>query len=202
MNQVNGKRSGENMTGSQELRDRYVWSNRSRTDFAHALDDQQRIVRDLKGSFIFNPGGGDGGSQEIRGDHMKKKIVEKQIVKDIARGLSDSELTQNYNLSREQLRSVFKQLANVRGKRIQTLASDLRSGMARSKLMTKYQLSSEALASSRSGDLRQMLSLQPNSRLSALFTTNRSLDGLTRYGEKHPIPVVTICEAGKPGTRY
>ena len=79
---------------------------------------------------------------------MKKKIVQKEIVKDIARGMSDSELTQKYNLSEDQLRSIFKQLADARVKRIQTLASDLRSGMARSELMKKYQLSSEALASS------------------------------------------------------
>src|SRR5208337_2255641 len=77
---------------------------------------------------------------------MKKKIIEKEIVKDIARGMSDSELTQKYNLSRDQLRSIFKQLANVRAKRIQTLASDLRSGMARLELMKKYQLSTEGLA--------------------------------------------------------
>ena len=43
---------------------------------------------------------------------MKQKIIDKEIVKDIARGMSDSELTQKYNLSGDQLRSIFKQLAN------------------------------------------------------------------------------------------
>ena len=134
---------------------------------------------------------------------MKKKIIEMEIVKDIARGMSDSELAQKYNLSRDQLRSIFKQLANARAKRIQTLASDLRSGMARSELMTKYQLSSEALASS----LKRLL--KANAITSAEFETFRSFDDdqITERDSRgtlrnSPIPLVTICEAGKPGSRY
>jgi uncharacterized protein (DUF433 family) len=134
---------------------------------------------------------------------MKKKIIEKEIVKDIARGMSDSELTQKYNLSRDQLRSIFKQLADARVKRIQALAGDLRSGMARKELMTKYQLSSEALASS----LKRLLNA--NAITSAEFETFRSFDDeqITERDSRgtlrnSPIPVVTICEAGKPGTRY
>jgi Mor family transcriptional regulator len=134
---------------------------------------------------------------------MKPKIIDKEIVKDIARGMSDSELTQKYNLSGEQLRSIIKQLANVRAKRIQTLASDLRSGMARSELMTKYQLSSEALANS----LKRLL--KANAITSAEFETFSSCHGEHSIGvssrgaeRNHPIPVVTICEVGKPGTRY
>ncbi len=79
------------------------------------------------------------------GINLKKRIIEKEIVKDIAHGMTDSELTVKYNLSGDELRSIFKRLANVRAKRIQTLASDLRSGMARSELMKKYQLSTEGL---------------------------------------------------------
>jgi uncharacterized protein (DUF433 family) len=69
--------------------------------------------------------------KRFRGINMKTKIIEKEIVKDIARGMSDSELTQKYDLSRDQLRSIFKQLADARAKRIQALARDLRSEMAR-----------------------------------------------------------------------
>jgi len=76
---------------------------------------------------------------------MEKRIVDKEIVKDIARGMSHSELTQKYNLSEAQLRSIFQQLAQARAKRIQALASDLRSVMAPSELMKKYQLSTEGL---------------------------------------------------------
>ena len=43
---------------------------------------------------------------------MRQKFIDKEIVKDIAGSMSDSELTQKYNLSRDQLRSIFKQLAN------------------------------------------------------------------------------------------
>jgi Mor family transcriptional regulator len=134
---------------------------------------------------------------------MKKRIVEKEIIKDIARGMSDSELAQKYNLSGDQLRSIFKQLAKARAKRIQALASDLRSGMAPPVLMKKYQLSSEALASS----LKRLL--KANVITSAEFETFRSFDGeqITERDSRetprnHPIPVVGICEVGKPGTRY
>ena len=134
---------------------------------------------------------------------MKPKIIDKEIVKDIARGMSDSELTQKYNLSGDQLRSIFKQLANTRAKRIQTLASDLRSGMARSELMKKYRLTSEALASS----LNRLL--KANAITSAEFETfsssrdEHSSGGSSRSSlRNHPIPVVTICEVGKPGTKY
>jgi len=155
------------------------------------------------GNLAFNLGRGEGDSQEIRGITMKERIIRKEIVKDIARGMSDSELTQKYNLSRDQLRSIFKQLANVRAKRIQTLASDLRSGMARSELMEKYQLSAETLASS----LKRLV--KANAITSAEFETFRYFDGEQRTERdsrgaprNHPIPVVTICEVGKPGTRY
>ena len=79
---------------------------------------------------------------------MKHKIIWKEIVKDIARGMTDSELIKKHNLSRDQLRSIFKQLAKLRERRIQMLVGDLRSGMAPSELMKKYQLSPEGLASS------------------------------------------------------
>jgi uncharacterized protein (DUF433 family) len=134
---------------------------------------------------------------------MKKKIIDKEIVKDIAHGMSDSELTHKYNLSADQLRSIFKQLTDVRAKRVQTLARDLRSGMARSELMTKYQISSDALASS----LKRLL--EENAITSAEFETFRSFDhqqiterDSRRTLRNNPIPVVTICEVGKPGTRY
>jgi len=75
--------------------------------------------------------------------------------------------------------------------------------MARSELMTKYQLSSEALASS----LKRLL--EENAITSAEFEAfsschgEHSIGGSSRVAERnHPIPVVTICEAGKPGTRY
>jgi Mor family transcriptional regulator len=81
-----------------------------------------------------------------RGIKMKKRIIEKEIVKDISQGMTGSELTKKYNLSGGQLQSIFKQLAQLRERRIQMLVSDLRSGMARSGLVKKYQLSTEGLA--------------------------------------------------------
>ncbi len=78
---------------------------------------------------------------------MKKRIIDKKIIKDIACRMSDSELTRKHNLSGDQLRSIFNQLAKLRAKRIQKLAGDLKSGMASSDIMIKYQLSPEGFES-------------------------------------------------------
>jgi Mor family transcriptional regulator len=137
------------------------------------------------------------------GINMKKKIIEKEIIKDIASGMSDSALTQKYNLSGDQLRSIFKQLADARAKRIQTLASDLRSGMARSELMKKYQLSSEALASSLNRLLKANAITSAELERFNSCRDEHSSGGSSRGSVRNqPIPVVTICEVGKPGTRY
>jgi uncharacterized protein (DUF433 family) len=140
----------------------------------------------------------------IRGqDNMKKRIIDKEIVKDIARGMTDSDLTQKYHLSEDQIRTVFKRLAQLRAERIQTLAGDLKSGMARSDIMTKYQLSSEGLESA----LKPLLKADAISRVEfEAFSTFREehSTGVDSRGtlRNHPIPVVTIYEVGKPGTRY
>ncbi|MGO9566221.1 MAG: PilZ domain-containing protein [Desulfomonilaceae bacterium] len=134
---------------------------------------------------------------------MKERIIRKEIVKDIALGMSDSELTQKYNLSRDQLRSIFKQLAKIRERRIRMLVGDLRSRMGASELMTKYQLSAEGLAK-----VFKCL-LEANAVGQAEFETFRYFDVEQRTKRdsrgtprNYPIPVVTICEVGKPGTRY
>jgi Mor family transcriptional regulator len=77
---------------------------------------------------------------------MEKRIIDKEIVQDISRGMTGSELTKKYNLSRDQLLSIFNQVAKLRERRIQMLVGDLRSGMASSEFMKKYQLSTEGLA--------------------------------------------------------
>ena len=48
---------------------------------------------------------------------MNQIIIDKEIVKDIAHGMADSELTRKYDLSGDQLRSIFKQLAKLRAKK-------------------------------------------------------------------------------------
>ena len=69
------------------------------------------------------------------------------MVKDIARGINDLELTRKYGLSNDQLRSVFKQLAGLRERRIQMLVEDLKSGIARVELMEKYHFTAEGFQS-------------------------------------------------------
>ena len=134
---------------------------------------------------------------------MKKKIIDKGIIKHIAHGMTDSELTPKCNLSGDELRSIFKQLATARAKRVQTLSSDLRSGMARTELMEKYQLSSEALESC----LKRLVKLNTISS-AELEAYSSSHDEQSNWGfsrssmRNNPIPAVTIFEVGKPETRY
>jgi hypothetical protein len=76
---------------------------------------------------------------------MKKRIIDKEIIRDIASGMPHSELTQKYSLSENQLRSIFKQIAKLRERRIEMLVGDLRSGMTDWELQMKYGLSGNGL---------------------------------------------------------
>jgi uncharacterized protein (DUF433 family) len=137
------------------------------------------------------------------GIFVKQKIIWKQIVKDIARGMTDSELTAKYNLSEDQLRTVFRQLAELRERRIQMLVADLRSGMTHAKLMEKYQLTTEGLANARKFLIKANAIDRPKLKvLSSFGDGDRSGRDSRGTPRNHPIPVVTVCEVGRPGTRY
>src|SRR5271157_1995337 len=92
-----------------------------------------------RGILISNLGRRNEGSERFVGITMKQRIIGKEIVKDIARRMTNAELTKKYNLSEGELRSIFRHLAKLRERRIQKLAGDLKSGMASSDIMTKYQ---------------------------------------------------------------
>ena len=134
---------------------------------------------------------------------MKLKIIWKEIVKDISLGMTDSELSSKYNLGWDQLRFVFKQLAEARERRIRMLVCDLRSGMAPVELRRKYRLSLKSLESA------LKLLLEATVITWDEFKTFRSAAGhrgaeqdLRQTLRKHPIPLVTVYEDGKPGTRF
>jgi uncharacterized protein (DUF433 family) len=134
---------------------------------------------------------------------VKQKIIWKQIVKDIARGMTDSELVTKYNLSEGQLRTVFRQLAELRERRVQMMVADLRSGMTDSELMEKYKLSAEGLATA----LKFLINanaIGPDEleTLNSSGDGDRTLQDSRGTPRNHPIPVVTICEVGKPGANY
>jgi uncharacterized protein (DUF433 family) len=134
---------------------------------------------------------------------MKEKIIWKEIVKDITRGMTDSQLVQKYKVSRGQLRSIFKQLAKLRERRIQTLVRDLKTGMARSELMEKYQLSAEGLSKA----VKLLLEVNAISRndlenFGSFHDEQRTVRDSRGMPRNHPVPVVTICEVGRPETRY
>jgi ankyrin repeat protein/rubrerythrin len=121
---------------------------------------------------------------------MKKRIIDKKIIKDIACRMSDSELTRKHNLSGDQLRSIFKQLAKLRAKRIRTLAGDLKSGMARSDIMIKYQLSTEGLESA----LNRLL--KANAISPAEFETFRIKAGM------NDTPLMKTYKLSEKGLQY
>jgi Mor family transcriptional regulator len=134
---------------------------------------------------------------------MKQKIVWKEIVKDIACGMTDSDLSKKYNLSSRQLLSIFRQLSNLRERRIQMLTADIRSGMTHSELMGKYQLSTEGLASSLKFLVRaNAIGQDELGPLSFFHNERKTVTESRKTPRNHPIPVVTICEVGKPGARY
>ena len=134
---------------------------------------------------------------------MKQKIIGKEIVKDIALGMTDAELTEKYNLSGGELRAVFSQLAKLRERRIQMLVDDLRSGMTHSELMKKYQLSTEGLASALKFLIKASAIGRDKLETFGLFSDgDRTVRDSRRTPRNNPIPVVTICEVGKPGTSY
>jgi uncharacterized protein (DUF433 family) len=138
-----------------------------------------------------------------RGINMEKRTIDKEIIKDISRGMPGSELAKKYNLSESQLQSIFHQVAELRERRIQMLVSDLRSGMVRSELMKKYQLSPEGLESA----LKPLLEAEAISSVEfEAFSTFREeyrTGGDSRGTLRdHPIQVVKIYEAGKPETKY
>jgi uncharacterized protein (DUF433 family) len=134
---------------------------------------------------------------------MEKRIIDKEIIKDISQGMTGSELAKKYNLSEGQLQSIFQQVAELRERRIQMLVSDLRSGMVRSDLMKKYSLSPEGLESA----LKPLLEAEAIS--SVEFEAFRTFREEYRTGgdsrgtlRDHPIQVVKIYESGKPETKY
>jgi uncharacterized protein (DUF433 family) len=170
---------------------------------AHAIKDEKRLSSGLQGHACLRSGNKKNGSEEIWGVAMKQKIVWQKIVKDIARGMTDSELSQKYNLSAVQLRSTFRQLAKLRERRIQMLVEDLRSGMTNSELIQKYKLSTEGLASARKFVVKARATDRDELETLGSFDdgdiTVQDSRGTPR---NHPIPVVTICEDGKPDKRY
>ncbi len=134
---------------------------------------------------------------------MKPKIDWKEIVKDLARGKTDLELTYKYNLAKDQLRSIFRQLAELRERRIQMLAGDLRSGVTSLEIMRKYHLSAEGFASA----LKLLLEASAITWTEFKIFKSAGDDTMSwrnsrRTARNHPIPVVTVYEDGKPGTRF
>jgi Mor family transcriptional regulator len=134
---------------------------------------------------------------------MKHNIIWKKIVKDIAGGMTDPELIKKYNLSENQLISIFRQLAKLRERRIKMLGDDLNSGMDHSELMKKYGLSTEGLETA----LKLLVNENAVSRdefgtPSPFRGEERTVRDSRGTPRSQPIPVVTICELGKPETRY
>jgi len=76
---------------------------------------------------------------------MKKRIIVRDIIRDIAEGMSNDRLMEKYQVSRGQLQGILEHLSNLRRKRIDTMVSDLDYGMSPPDFMRKYGLTLRGL---------------------------------------------------------
>jgi len=75
---------------------------------------------------------------------MKKTIVGKEIIRDVAQGVSKIRLMRKYGLTQAQLQAVLHQLNEIRQRRIDSMVLDIKSGLGLSNFIEKYQLSVQA----------------------------------------------------------
>lgn len=134
---------------------------------------------------------------------MANRLISKEIIKDIAEGMANAGLMEKYGLSHNQLRGVFRGLVNARKKRIAAITQDISSGMSRSELSNKYGLSPDALTSVLYRLLEENLIRQ--TEIDNL--TGVSADETKRLEARsqiriRPVPVVALCEVGKPRRQY
>jgi len=134
---------------------------------------------------------------------MKRRIDGREILRDLAAGMSEEALSKKYDLSAEQLRATREQFLEIRMRRVKSILNDIQRGMTDSQLMEKFQLSPEWLTNVK----RMSMSVGgPEaedgliSRTTANGTTNRpdSRSALRNF----PSVVVSVCEPGKASTQY
>jgi hypothetical protein len=71
---------------------------------------------------------------------MKTRIIDREIIRDIAEGMGKDSLMQKYQVSHDQLQGILDRLSVLRQKRIDSMVSDLKYGMSRTDFMQKYGL--------------------------------------------------------------
>jgi len=106
-------------------------------------------------------------------------------------------------LSHDQLRGVFRRLADARKRRISAIAQDMASGMSRAELMQKYGLSPGGLTNV----LNRLLAENIIGRTEIDHLRGVRGDGSTRPKSRlemrnSPIPIVALCEVGNPRSQY
>jgi Mor family transcriptional regulator len=140
---------------------------------------------------------------EALGRGMKMRSISKEIIGDIAEGMGDASLMGKYGLSHDQLRGVFRLLANARKRRISAIVQDIACGMSGPDLIKKYGLSADGFISV----LHRLFS--ENIIRQTEFDNLRSVSGEGARRQEgraqvrsYPIPMVALCQAGNPRRQY
>jgi hypothetical protein len=134
---------------------------------------------------------------------MKKTIISKEIIRDVARGVSKIRLMRKYGLTRSQLQMVFEQLADIRQRRIESIVKDIRSGFSLSNFAQKYQLSVQASLDTFKHLVEE--GAVTKGEVAVLFEhDNSALNGnkFRSSGRSYPTLMVSVIDRGDSGNLY
>lgn len=132
---------------------------------------------------------------------MKRRIDGREIIRDLAAGMTGEALRKKYDLSAEQLHAARKQFREIRMRRVTAIHDDIQLGMSNAQLMEKYQLSPAGLSKA----MREFIRLQggeaEGGRASHIPNNGgkKTVD-LRKALRNFPNVVVSVCEAGGTGT--
>lgn len=132
---------------------------------------------------------------------MKRRIVSKEIIRDLAGGMNEDVLKKKYDLSAEQLRAARNEVLRIRTRRVKAIFDDIQLGMSDSQLMEKYQLSRERLTAVKKGPIELQAVLAAGSRSPYIPSNGGTTEtDFRKVLRNYPSVVVSVCEGGKPGT--
>jgi hypothetical protein len=134
---------------------------------------------------------------------MKKMIIGKEIIRDVAQGVSQVRLMRKYGLTRGQLRAVLHQLSDIRQRRVESMVIDIKSGLGLSIFAQKYQLSVQATFDT----LKQLVDEGAVSKgeVAALFERDNAAlmgDRFRTAERNYPTLMVSVVDVGNNGDLY
>jgi len=134
---------------------------------------------------------------------MKRTIIGKDIIRDVAQGVSQVSLMRKYGLTVGQLRVVLQQLNDIRQRRVESMVDDIKTGLSLSGFAKKYQLSVRATFDT----LKQLVDdgIMTKGELAALFERDSAalMGDRFRAGERnYPTLMVSVLDRGNNGNLY